>query len=244
MTVNDLLRDALLEIAVVDPIDPVDSDIQTLALTRVNSILDQWNAKQIATYVLPFTDVTLTPNLNPHTIGPSAATFTVTQRPVALLGANILLNSGTTLVKVPVHLRDNRWWLKQPVPNVTSSIPTDLYYEPDWPNGSLYFWPTPTVAYGFEFEARFVLAALALGATFTMPPGYQRALTLTLAEDLATPLTVPMPIELPGKARMARADIFSNNNAPQRIATRQAGMPGGSSSSGGFNWRTGQGGGR
>ena len=33
------------------------------------------------------------------------------------------------------------------VPTLTGTIPTDLYYEPDWPNGSCFLWPVPTIAW-------------------------------------------------------------------------------------------------
>lgn len=247
MTVEDLLLDALVEIGVQDPIDPVNSDYQTLALRRVNAILDLWNAQQEATYNVTFPTFTLTPLLSPHTIGPSGATFTVTgNRPMAIIGANLQIGNGTSLVNIPINIRDDAWWLAQPVPNIQSGIPTDLYYSADWPNGSLYFWPVPNTAYGVQLEVRQVLAALALGTTFTMPPGYQRALTLTLAEDLATPFSVPMPPALPLKARMARAAVFGSNtnNTPVRIQTLQAGMPGSGTLGSGFNWLSGRGGGR
>lgn len=250
MTWADLVRDALLETGVQDPIEPVDPNFQSLALLRLNAILDQLNSDRQATYNVVFPTFTLTPNLSPHTIGPSAATFTVSQRPVEILGANLLLSPGTTSeVRIPIDVVDDAWWLSQPVPNIKASIPTAVYYSPDMPNGSLYFWPVPNTAYGLELEVRFVLAAIAqsdLGTTITvLPPGYQRALTLTLAEDLVTPFTVPMPQDLPGKAAKARAIIFQTNNQPVRIATRDAGMPGGRGvTRGGFNWMTGTGGGR
>jgi len=245
VTTSDLLRDALLELGVVDPVETVPSDMQSLALVRWNAILDQWNAQQIATYTKTFPTFTITANLSPHTIGPTGATWTVTQRPVALIGVNLLIGSGVSLVRIPITIRDDAWWMAQPVPNVRSSVPTDVYYSPAWPNGSIYFWPVPNTAYVVELEVRYVLAQVAdadLGSTVTWPPGYQRALTLTLAEDLTGPYTVPMPQGLGKKAQEARAVVFANNNAPVRIRTRQSGMPSGTS--GGYSWRSGVGGGR
>ena len=116
-----------------------------------------------------------------------------------------------------------------------------MYYSPDWPNGSLYFWPVPSVAYGVQLETRYVLSEITdadYATTFSMPPGYQRALTLTLAEDLAGPLPVTLSQALVQKAAMARAIVFANNNAPVRIKTRQSGMMGNKPMSGAFNWRS------
>ncbi len=246
MTWAEILKDAYIEIGVVDPIDTVPAELQTLALVRLNSLLNTWNAEQAATYNVTFPTFTLTPSLSPHTIGPSGATVTATQRPVAIIGANLQIGSGANLVNVPIAIRDDAWWLRQPVPNITSGIPTDLYYSPDWPNGSMYFWPIPTVAYGIQLEVRYVLANVAqadLSTSFSMPPGYQAAITKSLAEDLVTPMTVVMPPELPAKARDARAICFANNSGPVRIQTRQSGMPGGNTLGSAFNWRSRTGGG-
>lgn len=246
MTWSDLLRDALLEIAAVDPIDPVPAELQSLALIRLNSLINQKNAQQITTYGVAFPTFTLTPLLSPHTIGPSGV-LVVTARPVAIIGANLRIGSGTTLARLPIDIRDAAWWLDQAMPNIRSGVPTDLYYADDWPNGSLYLWPVPTVAYGLELEVNALLSELTeadLGNTIALPQGYQRDYTLSLAEDLTGPLTVPMPSDLSRKASQARAITEGNNNAPVRIVTRQSGMPGGDSASGGFNWQTGRGGGR
>lgn len=249
MTYADLLRDALLEIAVIDPIDPIPPDLFSLALTRFNGILNQRNASQLSVYAVTFPTFTTTSGLSPHTIGPTGATWTVTQRPVAILGANQQSGSGVTLTNIgPLTPRDRAWWLGQGSPNVQSGVPTDFYYEPTWPNGSVYLWPVPNAAYTVQLETRIVLSEVAeadVATDFSMPPGYQRDLTLSLAEDLAGALSVPVSGALQVKAMQARSLVESNNNPPIRIATRQAGMPGGGvSGGGGFNWRTGRGGGR
>lgn len=247
MTTADLLRDALIEIGVQDPIETVEPNAQSLALLRYNSILDQWNAQALAVYTVTFPTFSTVSGLNPHTIGPTTGTFVVTQRPVSILAANRILSSGTSLAKIPITVRDKDWYFANAVPNIQSGIPTDLYYSPSWENGSIYFWPVPNAVFTVELEVRLVLSQVTeadIGATVTWPPGYQRALMLTLAEDLVTPFTVPMPPKLEGLAREARGVIFANNNALVRIQTRQSGMPGGSGRGGGFNFRTGTGGGR
>lgn len=245
MTVADLLRDALLEIAVYDPVEDVSPQIQALALLRLNSILDLWNAKREATYTVTYPTFTTTDALSPHTIGPSGATWTVsTQRPMEILAANRILSSGTSLARIPLNIRDQQWWINQPTPNIEDGIPTDLYYSPSWPNGSVYLWPVPNAAFTMELQVRTILGQLATADDFSLPPGYQRALTLTLAEDLTSPLSVPLSVSLVQKGRDARSAIFGANDGPVRIVTRDAGMPSAGTRSGGFNWRTGTGGGR
>lgn len=253
MTHADLLRDALVEIAAIDPIDPTPPELLTLALTRYNSILNQRNAQQMAVYAILFPTFTTTSGLSPHTIGVTAnsPTWTVTgNRPVDVIGVNQQQSSGVNLVNIgPLTKRDRAWWLAQPVPNIQTGVPTDFYYEPTWPNGSMYLWPVPDAAYTVQLEVRVVLDEVAeadVTNDFSLPPGYQRDLTMTLAEDLCGPLSIPMPPSLTVKAREARAIVQANNNPPLRIATWDFGMPGGpvGTAGGGYSWQSGRGGGR
>src|SRR3990167_2819202 len=245
----ELFRDALLEVGALDPLEDVPAEWQELARVRYNGIINQRNARQEWAYAVTFPTFTTTSGLSPHTIGPTGATFTVDQRPVAVLGVNQQTGSGVSLINIgPAHIRDRDWWLRQSAPGVQSGVPTDLYYEPAWPNGSLYFWPVPSAAYVVQLELRTLLDEIDaddVTDTFSLPPAYQRDLTLTLAQDLIGPLTLPMLDGLARKASEARGITQSNNNPSVRIRTRQSGMPGGvSGSSGGYNWRSGQGGGR
>lgn len=238
----DLIRDSLLELAVQDPIDPTDPALLELGRVRYNSLVDLLNAQQIGTYELTFPTFTFTPLLSPHTIGPTG-TFVVTQRPVAIIGANVLLSSGTDLTRTPINPRNYQWWLAQPSPNITSGLPTDLYYETAWPNGKIYFWPTPTIAYDVELLVRLVLGQVtsaALTTDLSLPPALYRTLMLMLAEDLSGPLSQQWSPSQAKKKQDACSAYFANNNAPIRIQTRDSGMPGRSNGSGYFNWRARQ----
>lgn len=233
ITVKDLIKLAFMEIGVLSAVDDLDPEDLELGRLKFNLLLDAWTADESASYAgvrLPFT---LTPNLSPHTIGPSG-TWVVASRPVSLDFVSLNLGSG---VWMDVLVRSKAWYDALAVPDLTSTIPTDVYYNPGWPNGSLYFWPVPTVAYPILITTRTVFPAVQSTDTFSSPPGYQNAAMLTLAESLVNPSQVPMPPNLERSARMARARIFSNNVDVPKLATRNSGIPGGRSS---FNYRTGQ----
>lgn len=225
MTVSDLITEALVEIRYARAGDTLAPDDATTALAIFNRLLDAWNAERRAVYASAFATYVVTPNLQPHTIGPSG-TFTVTQRPVSLDGASCILNVGTSAqLNLPVVLRDAEWWNSQRTPRLANQLWTDLYYQADWPNGSIYLWPIPTIAYSLQLQTRVLLAEVALTDTFTLPPGYREALTLTLAEQLASPfgqILAPQTVQF---AAMARARIFANNDSIPNIHTRDSGMP-------------------
>jgi hypothetical protein len=224
MTGLDHVTAALQELGVASAVDPLSAEDAAYGLAKLNRLINNWNAEREAVYATVFTTgLVFTPALSPHTIGPTG-TFVVTQRPVSIAGANVIVAG----VKTPIRMVDSQWWLAQTVPGTTSPYPTDLYYEPTWPNGSLFFWPVPTAANGLELMIRTVLASFTLPVNVTLPPGYDDAIDLTLAEDLAGPFQVPVSPLLVSKAREARARIFANNRRPiPRLTTWDAGMPGG-----------------
>jgi hypothetical protein len=205
----------------------------------LNQLLNYWAARGCYAWTTNFATYTLTPNHQPHLIGPglSSPDFNVSLRPTGLQSANVIL-PGPSPVDVPIQIRDNAWWANNHVKGLTSTFPTDVYYEADYPNGQLWFWPIPTAGYGVRLEGNVVLQQFAtLDDTFLAPQAYQAALTLTLAEELCDLWEVPTPANLPRRAVKARDALQSNNNLPPRIASADWGTF--SSPSGDFNYMTG-----
>lgn len=238
-TQQDLITAAFQELGLIDPVETLSPEMLSFGLQKMNRLLDTWNAIREAVWVETPASYTLTSGLNPHTFGPSGATFTVTQRPVTVFALNLVISD----IRYPVTPRDAEYFAQLSTPEL-SSIPTDFWWAPGWANGSLYLYPVPNSAYEIELWSRVLLSQVStVTATFSMPPGYWDAVVRTLAEDIAPAYNVPVPALLSQKAAEARAVVFANNLTTPRIATRDSGMPGGASG-GGFNWMTGTGGGR
>lgn len=224
-TVLDLITDSLRELRVINATDAPASEDADLGLRRLNLIVDDWNAQREAIYAETFSTFVLVPATQPHLIGPSGTTGwdTVTQRPVAISRASLIIGTA----RYPIAVRDRTWYAGLYDPELTGAQPSDLWYEPDWPNGKCYFYPVPSSAYSVELLLRTILAPFTLAATLSMPPGYEHGLMLTLAEQLApsfgqaaqlTPQTVR-------EASRLRAVIQMNNKPDVHISTVDAGMP-------------------
>jgi hypothetical protein len=232
MTGRDLGTAALEELGIIAAGSQPTAEDADVVNRRLARLLDAWNGKDWAVYADVIATYTLTGSLQPHTFGPTGATFTVTQRPEDITDANIVLSGS----RYPVSLHDAAWWMRVGTPAVTGR-PTDGYYESSWPNGSLTLWPVPDAAYSLEMRSRVLLSAYGLNTTFTLPPGYQRAIELSLAEEIAPVFEREVTPALKSAAREARADVFAKNDITPRIDTRDGGMPGGRST---FDWRTGR----
>jgi len=240
LTGLDLVTNALSEINAIQAGDSPSPELAAFGLSKLKQVVNNWNADRPFAYAVDFLNETLTPNLSPHTIGPTG-TF-VRTRPVSIDGIVLILNTGSTpYSNVTLTPRDATWWQEQTTPTLTTTIPSDFYYDPTAPDGSIYFWPVPSYAYQVQIETRSVLDdQITFATVLVLPPGYENALMLTTAEDLSDPLRKVWTPKQERKAREARTRIQKNNSFPTRLKTQDAGMPGGPSSRAGiYNWRTG-----
>lgn len=231
MTYLELLTDALRELNILDAEQEAQAADADLALRTLNRMFDAWNADGHAAYVVQNADFTLTPSLNPHTIGPSGTLSAA--RPVAIEQAVIVSGS----IVYPVTLRDLVWWNRLTDPTLTGEIPTDLNYRATATNGSIYLWPVPSAANTLRLALRTSFAEVTADTVFTLPAGYQDAVMLTLAERLARPFGAQVSADLKMDAAAARARAFQLNDRPVRISTVDAGMP--SHGGGRYDYRTG-----
>lgn len=260
MTITDVLYRAFraAHIAVRPKVSLGSSEL-TDALGILNTVVDQWTASKRYSWNSAFTAYTLTPNHQPHLIGPGLVSpnFAAPFRPVRIDNAAIILTgNGTpnpapnppatpagavnTNVDVPLNLRDSDWWANQRVKGIATSVPTDLYYSADWDSGQLWLWPIPNFAYGLRLNAWVSLTPYAsLTVPFSAPMGYFNALALTTAEELCGPFGVPMPENLARLAAKARMSIWQNNDKTPRIASADYGTRGTPNMHADFNYYTG-----
>lgn len=174
---------------------------------------------------------------------------TTGQRILKLVNGNIVLNNlhqdaggslGNGLVKCPLNVRDQDWWSSNTVPNITSTIPTDVWYETGWPNGRIHLWPVQSTDYGLELQAWVNLLQLTnLTSQFWLQQGYQDAIIYSLAEKLCPSYSKPLDPSLGKMALQARQRAFKANSPSPRMVTKDAGLPGNDSRKASFNWRSG-----
>lgn len=205
-----------------------------------NQQLDYWSARGCYAWTTTFSTYTLTPGHQPHLIGPGLTSpdFAIAQRPTYIVSANLILNTTNPPTDQPINIRDNAWWSQNRNKAVASSVPTDLYYEPDVASGQLWFWMIPAFPYGVRLETLVHLQQFVnLTDPFIAPPAYLAGFTLTLAEELVDLWGTEMPPNLARRAMKARDALQSNNYLPPRISSADWGTE--TAPSGDWNYMTG-----
>ena len=215
-----VVKEALAELNVIQPGASIPAPISTIVLSKLNQIIDNWNAEREKVWAQIFSSFTLVAGLSPHTIGPSGATFTVVQRPVTLDGCSLNLNALTPNVFIPIDVIDWQLYQRLSVPSIATAIPTMVYYETDWPNGKLFFYPVPNFAYGVRLAIRTLMGVVTLNDNLDLPQGYQSAITLTLSEDSATLFGRAVPAQTTKNALAARLRIGANNTIVPKLDLR------------------------
>jgi hypothetical protein len=217
MKASDIISNALLEIGVLAAGETASAEDAAFGLSKLNRLFDNWNAESNFIYGTLLFQGTLTPNHNPHTIGLAGSDFVVsTARPPKILGANLVLTDQSPNIFRPLKIVDDDWWMKNPVPTLATQIPYYLWPNYGWPQGQIYLWPVPTTAYDIRLDLWTLFATLAATDTFTLPPGYEDAVTLSLAEMLTSSYgKSPSPV-LVQQAALARGRVKSlNSEAPE-----------------------------
>jgi len=229
--VLDLIANALTGLNVYAAGEPIKVADSTLALFWLNTILDDWSLDPQASYVSPLT-VFVATGVNPQTIGPSGA-WVLPVRPPAIVG--LAVDDGGATYREIFVTDDPRWWAAQTYS--ATGFPQGAYYEATEPNGSLYFNTLAAAATNVRLQLRTAFARVALTDPFTLPQGYQSALTLTLMEAIAEPLHANVSASLTTRAGKARGLIFSKNLRIPTLSATGQGLPG--LDGGRFDARTG-----
>src|SRR6185503_3081863 len=99
-------------------------------------------------------------------------------------------------------------------------LPTDFYYSPDWPNGSVYLWPVPSAVNDVRLQMPIVLGEYtAYDQKFSLPPGYWDAVVYSLAVSICPMFNVPVSPDLRGLLSIAIRGIQFNNISSPRLAS-------------------------
>lgn len=209
-TVRDLITDALAANGALGQGESLSDDDVQLCLRRLQRMIDSW-ANDVLT-VFDTTEGTMT--LVAGTTSYSTTSLS-SGRPVSVQNMFLRLDN----VDYPVTMIDEESYDAQCYKPATG-LPIYCQYAPSYPNGTFYFYPTPSDAYVAHVKGRYPLgSSWTVNTAVSLPPGYEAALCDNLAVDVASAFGRPVSAALAESARKAKVALQMANRPPMLMQT-------------------------
>lgn len=194
-------------------------------LTVLNDMLDSWGTESLVCYALLEQSFSIVSNKSVYTIGQSGGADLNIQRPVRINegpGAAYFQDSNGN--NYPCEVRTRVWWNQIGNRGIGANIPSDLFYDPQFPLGVINLFPIPNGGLPLTcfFDSYQPISQFKdLATPITFPPGYSLAIKKNFAL-FAGPYFkpdgwTPSP-ELKQQAMDAKAAIKRSNTRNNNIA--------------------------
>lgn len=217
-TPQDVIKGALIDLGVLDPLDSMTATQQERGRLRLNQMLESWNLDGLTVYANTRTTKTLTPGDGDYTIG-AGGDINVTQ-PIEIPNAAII-TTGT--IETPLEILTDQRWAEISDKSLTG-IPYALYLQrtPGVTNrGTVYPYYVPDAAHTLVLYLRTLFASIAavdIGNAYYLLPGYELAIQSNLAVAMAPQYGVAVSAELALLANSSLAKVRSSNAEPATMA--------------------------
>ena len=235
MTGQDLIDAALKTLGVLAAGETATAEESIDALLRLNDLIDSWSTENllIPSKLREVFDLSVPSFQQTYTMG-VGGNFN-TPRPMKLENVNIQLTAQSPVVEIPMEIMNQDEYAGVILKTIQSAFPLSLYADNAFPLCNISVWPVPTAACSLVTYSWKPLTEIAtLTTALSLPPGYQRALRLMLAVELAAEFGKALPPELTTMAGEAKATIKRMNTQAKYLRVDNALQAQGRV----YNWRT------
>lgn len=218
MTVTQLLKSAYRLIMGDD--DPNTDDLNN-GMAVLNAMLNEWSTRRSGIYTVTKENHTLTIGVGEYAIGTGADIDTL--RPIRILDAYLGDNGADSGILIV----DREWYNRRSDKN-SNGTPSELYYEPTYPNGTIRLHPKPSGAFVLNIDSQKALAQYThITNDVNLPPEYETALKFNLAIDWANELgTEPTTVIVARAAESYKNLRTLHSQPPKRVLTNPLGGAG------------------
>jgi len=208
-TVNEIIKDSLLDIGAIGVGETPDDDTIQHALRVLRKMINGWSNKRQIIYFSTTENFTLTGAAS-YTIG-SGGDFNAV-RPVKIQGAYTRSSGVDNTLKI---IDEAQW--REITLKGTVAPSSWLWYSPEYPLGKIYIYPLEGGTI-YLHSLKHLTDYTALTTTLSLPEGYEEAIQYNLALRLAPGYGKGVDVALVALAKMALDDI-KRINASLNIET-------------------------
>ena len=204
---QQLIENALVDAGIVGIDEAIEQPVINRAFTQVNWLLAQWARKRWLCYQLKEYAVTSNGSAS-YSVG-LGQDIDINPRPDRLEYAFLRFLQGTvspgTPVDIPLSVISSHEDYSRITVKFIGTIPWRIFYDPNWPIGSLRPWPIPQASlYQIHAGFKVVLPRFqSLQQKINFPPEYEVALNWCLARRLRASYQMPADPTIDSLARDA-----------------------------------------
>lgn len=180
MTWAQLIRQALLVSGLAPRGQDVDPEMNADALSALRFMLSEYSNRGIIEPAYTQTVHTFVGGQQEYTCGPGGE---FPKRPLSIQQCVL---SGGNLGQVKYPIRVSPWdeYLALTFPS-SQGLPSDMYFNPTYPLGTIAFYPTPNVSWTATITGMFAWADVDPTEEISLPPGYDSMICDNLAVRVA-----------------------------------------------------------
>ena len=220
-TALDIINSSLRLLQVANPDTILTDDEANDALDALNLMLGGWSNESMMLHHIVKEPFVLVPNQASYTIG-IGGNFNTT-RPQNIESATIFVNG----VDFPVQGMAFDDWGAIKLKTLATGYTEYYYLDQTFPLSTLYLYPVSTLASTLTLYSRKPFTEFSsLTATFSLPPGYARALKYGLAIELASEYQTSAGADILGLFMAAKAGLKRTNKRPLTLQVDPAFLSG------------------
>lgn len=213
-TVRDLITSSLRLLQEVGAGEVATSESVADGLSALNRMLDSWSVDKDVIYTESREQFNLVGGTASYTIG-SGGTFNTT-RPLSIDQA--FITSGSLTYEIAVNDASQYALISD---KQIQAMPSDVYYDGNYPLSTMIFWPVPDSAYTLNLYSKKPLNNFTAATdVVNLPQGYERAIIYNLAVEIAPEYGKEAPASVQKTARTSLKAIESLNNANNKQLLR------------------------
>lgn len=213
-TALGLITRAMRLATVIGKGESLDNDEAADGLVALNDMLESWRIDRLFVYQIVQNSYTWPASTVSRTIG-TGGNFT-DQRPDKIDSA-FVVDSDSQWFPLEV-LKDRAEYDSIVIKTTSSTLPQYLFMDPAFPLGVIYLYPVPSVQVTIKLNTWQALQSFSgLTTALALPPGYQRAIAYSLAEEYGPEFGVAIPKKVEQIAMTARS-LIKTHNAPSMVA--------------------------
>lgn len=222
VTVRQVIRRSLLLLGVMAATEPLEATEAQDGLDALNAMVASWSNERLFVYHTPRVEVPLVPSKGTYSWGPGGDI--AGPRPLRLDGALLHVDDTTEPIEWPIAVWDQvAYEAGIAQKGLSSGYPLGVWLEPQYPLAVLHVYFVPQRPYTLGLFPWLPLTRFdSLNSVVSLPEGYERALVVGLAVEMAPMYNKEATPTLVGALAQSVSALKRVNTIVPRLSTDPA----------------------